>query len=86
MKADMNKSKSMIPLHGGNQKLNAATNVRLTPELRARLQRAAERSGLKAADLIRMAVEEFLDKVEEAGEMRIPLHAAKRGNDTSLTI
>jgi len=52
-------------------------SVRLSPELRQRLERVASCSGLKAADLIRMAVEQYCNKVEEAGELTIKIVAEK---------
>lgn len=48
-------------------------SVRLPEEVRARLERVAEVSGLKAADLIRRAVEGYLAEIAETGELRIPM-------------
>ena len=53
--------------------LESGMNVRLTPELRARLSSVAARSGLKASDLIRMAVEQYCEKVEHAGSLTVNL-------------
>ena len=48
-------------------------SVRLPEGVRARLERVAEASGLKAADLIRRAVEGYLAEIAETGELRIPM-------------
>lgn len=53
--------------------LKSGMNVRLTPELRDRLSSVAARSGLKASDLIRMAVEQYCDQVESAGVLTVSL-------------
>lgn len=47
-------------------------NVRLPDDLRVRLDRVAKNSKLKAADLIRMAVEEYCETVERTGKITIP--------------
>jgi predicted DNA-binding protein len=54
-------------------------NVRLTPNLKHRVQRIAADSGLKVADLIRMAVEEYCEKVEKSGEVNIKMPPRKQG-------
>lgn len=48
-------------------------SVRLPEEVRTRLERVAEASGLKAADLIRRAVEGYLAEIAQTGELRIPM-------------
>ena len=58
--------------------LNNPITVRLEEEIRHRLEDAAARSGLKSADLIRMAVSEWLDRVEAAGHVHIPLNLADK--------
>lgn len=52
-----------------------ATQVRLTPELDSRLTAVAARSGLRKSDLIRRAIEEFLDRVESDGQIMINLQS-----------
>jgi predicted DNA-binding protein len=48
-------------------------NVRLSPDVRGRLEKLARQSGLKASDLIRMAVEKYCAEIEEAGTVQITL-------------
>lgn len=57
-------------------KMSSGMNVRLTPDVRQRLENLAKQSGLKAADLIRMAVERYCDDVETKGTVTIPLRSA----------
>jgi predicted transcriptional regulator len=56
----------------------AGTSVRFSEELGERLDRVAEAAGLKKADLIRMAVEEYLDHVERAGRVEIEVPRGRR--------
>ena len=53
--------------------------VRLTPELRKHLDEIANRTGIKVGTLIRMAVEEFLEEVEEKGELTFKLGKSVKG-------
>lgn len=52
--------------------------VRFNEATLARLESIAQRSGLTASDLIRRAVEEWLDHVEASGEIHIPLQLAEK--------
>jgi predicted DNA-binding protein len=66
--------------------LNKGVSVRLPADVRTRLEKIATRSGLKAADLIRMAIEQYCDKVEEDGVLTIRVggpedRAAKSSDD-----
>jgi hypothetical protein len=47
--------------------------VRLTPELRASLDRACELTGLDAATVARACLQAFIEEVEATGEIRLPL-------------
>ena len=53
--------------------LGDAISVRLDDVTKARLNALADHTGLSAADLVRRAAEEFLDRVEEEGRITIPL-------------
>jgi len=55
--------------------LNNGINVRLTPEVRARLESLAELHGVKASVLIRQAIIEKLDEVER--QSAVIFHARK---------
>ena len=57
--------------------LRSSTNVRLPDDLKSRLERVAKKSGLKAADLIRMAVEDYCDRVEGEGQITISLAGSR---------
>ena len=45
---------------------DASINVRLSPQMKARLEALAEEFGVKSSDLIRHAVEEYVRKLEGA--------------------
>lgn len=47
-------------------KLNRNLNVRLPDEMHERLHRAAEKTGIRTADLVRDALEAYLPIVESA--------------------
>jgi predicted DNA-binding protein len=51
--------------------LRAGMSVRFSAELSGRLERVADRAGLAKSDLIRIALEEYLDKVEREGVVQI---------------
>ena len=53
--------------------LSNSTNVRLSEDVKTRLNKIAVKADIKSADLIRMAVEEYLDKVETTGKITINL-------------
>ncbi len=66
--------------------MNNGMNVRLTEELRSRLQKVADKSGLKTADLIRMAVEEYCAKIESDGRITINLNQSMiQGDKNDIT-
>jgi len=51
--------------------LSHGITVRLEPALRQRLSVVAEKSGLKAADLARMAILSYCDEIERTGRVQI---------------
>lgn len=55
--------------------LTAVVPIRFDVETDARLGRISRNSGLTKADLIRRATEDFLDKIERTGEIKISIHA-----------
>lgn len=46
-------------------------SVRLGEEIRLRLQSVSDQSGLKPADLMRMAIEKYLTQIETTGQLTI---------------
>lgn len=58
--------------------LNNGINVRLTPEIREKLEALAVRHGVKASVLIRQAIIEKLDEVEREKAIVIPVREEKR--------
>lgn len=57
--------------------LNNATQVRIPPQMERRLKSVSDRTGLPKSDLIRRAIEDYLDQVETQGcvdiQMRQPV-------------
>ena len=53
--------------------LRDAISVRFDEVTKARLDALSEQTGLSSADLVRRAVEEFLDRVEHNGHITIPI-------------
>lgn len=53
--------------------LSAAVQVRFPEATETRLDAVARRSGLAKSDLIRRAVDEFLDEVERTGSVSFPV-------------
>ncbi|AHF94922.1 hypothetical protein OPIT5_29940 [Opitutaceae bacterium TAV5] len=62
--------------------LNNGINVRLSPELREKLEALAVRHGVKASVLIRQAIIEKLDEVEREKAIVIPARESKRASGT----
>lgn len=60
-----------------HMKLNNAIQVRFDPEMKARLQAVANKSGIKPSALARIALEEFISKIEMSGNLTIPIMVAK---------
>ena len=63
--------------------LTSSVSIRFSPDVRGRLESVSERSGLEESDLIRRAVEEFLERVEKEGSVsfalkEIPLKYGKK--------
>ncbi|RRJ94324.1 ribbon-helix-helix domain-containing protein [Opitutaceae bacterium TAV4] len=58
--------------------LNNGINVRLTPEIREKLEALAVRHGVKASVLIRQAIIEKLDEVERESAIVLTARGAKR--------
>jgi predicted transcriptional regulator len=52
--------------------LNTGINVRLSPEIREKLETLAEKHGVKASVIIRQAIIEKLDEVEREEAVLIP--------------
>jgi predicted DNA-binding protein len=57
--------------------LSNSTNVRLSNDLKGRLENIAKQSGLKIADLIRMATEMYCDQIECSGKLSINIQGNK---------
>lgn len=53
--------------------LNSGMTIRFPAALRERLDSVAANSGLKPSDLIRMAVELYVEKARTTGRIEIPL-------------
>jgi len=47
-------------------------NIRLPDDLRKRLDLVAEKSGLKVADLVRLASESYCAEIEKTGAIPVP--------------
>jgi len=54
--------------------LKASVSIRFSPEIHERLNRIAQATGLKSADIVRRATEEFMDECEAAGHLIMPLN------------
>lgn len=56
----------------------AVIRARCTPELKARVLAYAERMGLEEADIIRIAVQDYINRADSApaGQAQITLHPA----------
>ena len=52
---------------------DAKLSMRLSAEMRSRLDNVSSRSGLSAADLVGRALEEYLDRVEKDGSITVEL-------------
>lgn len=63
--------------------LHTGTNVRLDNLLKNRLQHIADRTGIKAAQLIRMAVEEYCEQIEATGQVTIKVHSSHSSEKTA---
>lgn len=55
--------------------LSNSISVRFRKEDRERLARAAQRSGLSAADLVRFATQNYLLEIEKTGKIQLELRA-----------
>lgn len=55
--------------------LNSGINVRLDPHVRARLDKIAEKSGIKASVLIRHAIDEYCERIEKSGQLTIAVNS-----------
>lgn len=64
--------------------LNTGINVRLDSQLKQRLQFVADQSGIKVAQLIRMAVEEYCKRIESTGQVTIFLPSLQEEGATPL--
>ena len=66
--------------------LEASVSIRLDETMAARLRKISDRTGLRPTDLIRRAVDDFLDEVETNGKLefdiqlreKAPLYRAKK--------
>ena len=58
--------------------LNEAIPVRFSSDLTTRLKAVSDRSGVAVAHLIRMATEDFLNRVEQSGRITIDVSARRR--------
>ena len=58
--------------------LNEAIPVRFSSEITARLKAVSDRSGVAVAHLIRMATEDFLNRVEQSGRITIDVRDRRR--------
>ncbi|MDR0352216.1 MAG: ribbon-helix-helix protein, CopG family [Opitutaceae bacterium] len=58
--------------------LNNGINVRLSPDVREKLEALAARHGIKASVLIRQAIIEKLDEIESEEAVVFPVRGAKR--------
>jgi predicted DNA-binding protein len=58
--------------------LNEAIPVRFSSDLTVRLKAVSDRSGVAVAHLIRMATEDFLNRVEQSGRITIDVSARRR--------
>jgi predicted DNA-binding protein len=58
--------------------LNEAIPVRFSSDITARLKAVSDRSGVAVAHLIRMATEDFLNRVEHSGRITIDVSARRR--------
>lgn len=59
--------------------LKAAVSVRFDPAIDQRLRTLSEETGISAADLVRRATQEYLDKIESAGAITIKI--SREGRD-----
>jgi len=58
--------------------LNEAIPVRFSSGITARLKAVSDRSGVAVAHLIRMATEDFLNRVEQSGRITIDVSDRRR--------
>jgi predicted DNA-binding protein len=58
--------------------LNEAIPVRFSSDITVRLKTVSDRSGVAVAHLIRMATEDFLNRVEQSGRITIDVSARRR--------
>lgn len=55
-------------------------NIRFEPELRERLGKVAEKSGLKVSDILRMALSQYIERVEKTGQLTINIGSIEGDN------
>lgn len=59
-------------------RLSEPVQVRFKALVKERLKRVSDASGLSESELVRQAVDEYLDRVQKAGSITIPLGDAAR--------
>jgi hypothetical protein len=66
--------------------LNSSVPVRFDQVQDARLRAVSQRSGIPVANLIRIAVEKYLDETEASGNLNVPLskHPKKKPEIVAL--
>ena len=60
--------------------LRNSISIRFSEEIRKDLEKIADETSLTSADLVRLAVQEYIRNVRTTGNINIPLKIEKKGN------